>query len=150
MSIVAHAVVHGAGHSAHAGLHNLHNIRGVGWLSKGFSGLISAGTLGMGFAMGYSSYGHDYGMGVAGLYAIASHFPITAIPLGIIEMCVVPFGNMAYERQQYNRKSSFVKSGIDDRFGTINAMRQYSIQQLSRDHTSKQRVLGNEAFYLHR
>jgi hypothetical protein len=119
------------------------------WGAQSFKSLITATSLGIGTTLGYYQYAHRYGTGTAAMYGVAAAYPITGIPLTIMET-TKHLGNIVYQRQQAKRKSSFVKSQIDDRFGTISMMRQYSGQQMRRDHSSAQRVLGNEAVYLHR
>lgn len=120
-----------------------------GWAAKGFSGLVAAGTLGASAHHAHYSFGHEYGSGTTAMYAVAGLHPITFIPMLILEGGKL-IGDAAYQHQRAKRQSSFTKPPINDRFGTINRMRQYSHRQLTRDHTSKQRVLGNEASMLHR
>lgn len=144
MSLVLRMAVNGLGK-----LPGVRHMAKWGWAGKGFKGLTTAASLGVGTAFGYYNYAHDYGTGTAALYGIASAYPITGIPLMALEGGKA-LGDMAYHLQQAKRRSSFVKNQISDRFGTITAMRQYSGQQMRRDHSSAQRVLGNEAVYLHR
>lgn len=119
------------------------------WMGQGFSGLKKVGFAGLGGAVGYYSYGHEYGSGTAFIYAAASWSPITSIPLLLLESGK-QLGDWSYQQQQSRRKSSFGKSRISDPFDTIKQMRIQSIQQLSRDHSSKQRMINNEAQRFHR
>lgn len=144
MSLLLRAAVHGL-----SKLPGGRHLAKWGWAKKGFTGLATAGSIAMGTTFGYYSYGHQYGTGTAALYGLASAFPITSIPLTILETGKRA-GDALYQSQQAKRRSSFVKNQIDDRFGTISMMRQYSGQQMRRDHSSAQRVLGNEAVMLHR
>jgi hypothetical protein len=140
MSVVGTIIRHGAS--------SLENRRFFGNHLKGFGALGKLGAGAVGAYFGYS-YGQTYGNGVMAMYAVASMFPVTGTAIAVLETGK-DLGDWAYRRQQDKRRSSFAKNRIDDRFGTINMMRQASIQNLSRDHSSRQRVLGNEAFFLHR
>lgn len=144
MGIIASMIVHTAGK-----LPGAQYLAKWEWGSKAFHGLATTTILGTGTALGYYNYGHTYGNGTAALYGIASTYPITAVPLALIESGKI-LGDSIYNKQQSKRSVSFAKSRINDRFGTINMMRQYSGQQLRRDHSSARRILGNEAVYLHR
>jgi hypothetical protein len=119
------------------------------WGHAGFKGLGAAASMAAGGHYAYHNYGHDYGHGITAAYAVASVFPVTSISL-ILAEGGKNLGDAVYYHQRSKRQSSFTKSAVADKFGTIDRMRQHSIQQLSRDHTSKQRVMGNEAYYLHR
>ena len=119
------------------------------WGEQALNGLVAAASLTAGTAVGYYSYAHRYGTGTAAMYGAISMHPATGIPLVTIETGR-RFLDKHYKQQQVKRQSSFVKNQMNDRFGTISMMRQYSGQQMRRDHSSAQRVLGNEAVYLHR
>lgn len=140
MAIIGSIIRHGAS--------KVENVRFFGQGAKGFSALGKLGAGAVGAYFGYS-YGQTYGNGVMAMYAVASMFPVTGTAIAVLESGK-DLGNWMYHRSAERKRSSFAKNRIDDKFGTINMMRQASIQNLSRDHSSRQRVLGNEAFYLHR
>lgn len=119
------------------------------FVGSGFGGLKRLATFGIAAGFGYYSYGQTYGTGVAALYGALGMHPLIGTAVAIAESGKA-LGDWARETQKAKARSSFAKSRINDKFGTINMMRQASIQQLSRDHSSRQRILGNEAFYLHR
>jgi hypothetical protein len=119
------------------------------WGAQALGGLSKGVGFGLAGLYGYYNYGHKYGTGVTAIYAAASLHPVTNLAVSAIEGVKI-LGDMAYKKQQSKIKSSFAKNTINDKFGTIQAMRQFSGQQIRRDHTAVQRVLGNEAFYLHR
>jgi hypothetical protein len=144
MSILIKSAFNGIGQLP--GVRHLTKALGI---KEGFKGLGVAASIGVGTVFGYYSYGHTYGTGTAALYGIASAYPITGIPLLILQGGKT-IGDLTYNLQKNKQRSSFAKNQINDKFGTINAMRQYSGQKLRRDHSSVQRVLGNEAAYLHR
>ena len=145
MSVIGTIIRHGAS--------KVENVRFFGGSLKGFGALGRIAVVGVMAYSGYS-YGHTYGHGITALYAATAMIP-GPIGKGIFAAVTIlesgkDLGDWMYKRQQDRKRSSFAKNRIDDKFGTINMMRQRSIQNLSRDHSSKQRVLGNEAFYLHR
>jgi hypothetical protein len=144
MGLILQAVIHGT--SRLPGARHLAKWK---WGAQGFKGLgaVASGAAGAHYA--YYNYGHEYGHGLTAAYAVASVNPLVSIGVILAEGGKA-LGDMAYQHQRSKRQSSFMKSAVVDKFGTISRMRQYSIQQLSRDHTSKQRVMGNEAYYLHR
>jgi len=146
MTVLAHAVAHGISHTGSTVGGQLEKYRMFNWLGKGFTGLSHAGYFGITAALSYYSFAHDYGTGFAAAYSVASYYPITGIPLAIMGGLYDQANDM-YKTQRAKRTSSFAKAQINDTFGTINKMRQYSHQQLLQDHSSKQRVLGNEAAY---
>lgn len=144
MGVISLLVQHGA-----SKLPGIRHVSRWKWAAGGASAVLTGATIAAGAHHAHYSFGHEYGSGTTAAYALAGVYPITAIPLIIMEGGKA-VGDAAYKHQRAKRQSSFMKSATSDKFGTINQMRQYSIQRLSRDHTSKQRVLGNEAMLLHR
>ncbi len=143
MSIIVGAIKHAVSKIPGAG-----HLSKVPYLTTGLKGLGTAASLTTGGVFGYYSYGHEYGAGTAGLYAVASTAINPFLFIGLEQSFHAV--NQMYKTQQSKRKSSFAKSLVDDRFGTRNRMLQHSIQKLNRDISSSGRVLNNEAFYLHR
>jgi hypothetical protein len=144
MSIIAHAAVFGLDRISD---HKF--VSKMPWLRGGFKGLVGAGSFALGAYKGYYSYGHQYGTGLAAMYGIAAISPHTGIPLLLLDTAK-GLANDLYRTQQEKRVSSFSTGKTTDKFGTIQNMRQFSGQQMRKDHSASARVFGNEAFYLHK
>lgn len=106
------------------------------------------GAAGMGSALFLSRYQDTYGWGAAmGIGALMAH-PLASIPVTsfLAAQYVGRQGTKNYRRQ---RHLNMFKDQID-RYGTVNQMRQASIQKLSRNRVNPSRMLGNESFHFHR
>lgn len=144
MSLIANTIVAAAGRLSD------HKIIGkLPWLRSGVKGLVGVSSFGLGAGKAYYSYGNQYGSGVAAMYGLASISPYTGIPLFVLDSSRNLLNDMHKSLQQ-KRVSSFSSGPKSDKFGTIQKMRQFSGQQMRKDHSASARVFGNEAFYLHR
>jgi len=129
----------------------------AGFLPGGAKGTMWAAGYSISAATGYYSYGKEYGAGAGLLMGIGEAAAIDAAiaggPLGIAAGITVAGGYFAYKegRKAYkrNRQLNLGRPMLDN-YGTLNAMRMQSAQNLSRDRSGSARVLGNEARRLHR
>jgi hypothetical protein len=114
-------------------------------LKNTFNSAVKVGGFGLGTLYAYHTYGPRYGSGTALMYGAISAHPLAGSILLAIETGK-SIGDYAYNRQKKKRQSSFT-AGLSDKYGTINKMRMFSIQQLNKDHSTSRRVLGNEATF---
>lgn len=124
---------------------------------RGAGGSFKIAEYAVGGTLGYYTYGQDYGAGAGVAIGLGETAAINTlfkmgVP-GIIAGAAAAGGYFAYQKgkdiYRENRALNMHRPMMDN-YGTLGAMRQKSIQGLSRDRAGASRVLGNEARMLHR
>lgn len=119
-----------------------------GAVKSALGGLMVAG-FGVGVFINHHKFGHKYGEGT-GFLAAAVSSTAFSVGLGVLAVEGAYMGANYMYRLQRNRGTSSWSRIKPQNSATMHEMRQRSIEALSRAHNTKQRVLGNEALYLHR